>query len=996
MEYFVGVVEDRFDPLELGRCRVRVFGVHTDNKGDLPTADLPWAMPITPIHSASTSGVGTSPTGIVQGAWVVGFYLDGEDRQQFMMSGTLTSIQAATLIKSSNTSSTTTSTSSSPVAKAAQAAAAVTDSTPVVNSVSGTVDPTTVRQPGGWVLGQTSKKYEVGAAGAGAINDYNGKASGDFGGAQYGIPQFPSYLPAKMPSGKSRKNPSNSPVIQFVGSCRFANQFAGLTPATSAFDTCWKNVAAANPIQFEEDQHAFVKRTHYDVMIGNLKRAGLDLTSFGAGVQDLVWSTAVQLGPAFISVFTTPLKGQTRLDDVTIINLVSDYKIQNTGIIFKSSSAAYQHSLATGRFPNEKRDLLKLASQYNSAKQIASTAAEKDTVIPPKPVTPIPANPDVLNAVTQVFASNTTTETVFNLKTDSDNRSLLATVAAGFSDPDGVYPLKEYDNLPDTNKLARGISTGTSAEAKSLNRATGIRTTDGDAFDQPLNPFNAQYPYNKVFQSESGHVVEYDDTPGSERINVYHTSGTFTEIDAYGNMTRRVVGSDYQITDGNGYVRVEGRCHISVGGSCNITVAADANIEVDGDASITVGNDLVAEAGGRVQISAAEAMDLRAPNIYIEADEELHLTAGSKINIESQGPISQKSATATMIEAGNNLEVTVGADYNLNAGGHGNIQTTGDANIQAGGSAKVYGTSSSHLKSAGSTNLDGATMNIQAGASVQADGASPVAPEDAEFSEAGLLDGRTDYVEDVFDDEFPIIKSDRTALAVETPEEAANGGTATIQAALVADGTATITELTAAPVSQSIAPVVPVVLPTIAAPVANSKSDPKQIAYIKTLSGIPLGFKLSPNFTLGQLSANAPAQQDRVRAQCNLSEGELVANLYEVAMNVLEPIKAAYPNMFVTSAFRDIKHNTVKGVSQHCLGLAVDMQFTGVPKSGFYDLAGKLRGLLPTYDQFLLEYKSFGTGNPWIHVSFNSKGNRGQVLTMFNNKVHGNGLIKLA
>jgi hypothetical protein len=994
MEYFIGVVEDRLDPLQLGRCRVRVFGVHTEDKGDLPTADLPWAMPVTPINSASTSGVGQSPTGIVNGAWVVGFFMDGEDRQQFMMTGTLTSIQAATIIKqqttttSNTTTTTTTATASAPVAAGATA---VTDSKPVVNTVSGTVDPTTVRQPGGWVLGQTSKQYESGGKGPGTINSYTN--SGDLGGASYGTYQFASYLPAKMPNGKSRPNPTNSPVVAYVAQSKYSNRFAGCTPGTSAWDTAWKGCASEDSLGFDADQHAYVKTKYYDVMIGNLKRAGLDLTSFGAGVQDLVWSTAVQMGPARTSVFLTPLKGQTRLDDVTIINLVMDYKIANVPVLFSRSSAAIQSGVAS-RYKNEKTALLKLASQYNSAAQIASTSAEKDAVLPPKPVTAIPANPDIPNSVAQAFASNSTLTTTFNPKTDSDNRNLLAMTATGFSDPDGIYPLKEYDNEPDTNKLARGVSAGTASEDKSLNRATGIRTADGDTFDQPINPYNAQYPYNKVFQSEAGHVVEYDDTPGAERINVYHTSGTFTEIDANGNMVRRVVGSDYQITDGNGYVRVEGRCHISVGGSANITVAADANIEVDGDAFLTVGNDLVAAAGGRAQLSAAEAIDLRAPNIYIEADEELHMTAGSKINIESQGPISQKSATATMIEAGNNLEVTVGADYNLNAGGHGNIQTTGDANIQAGGSAKLYGTSSAHLKSAGSTNLDGASMNIQAGASVQADGASPVAPEDAEFSEAGLMDGRINYAEDVFDDEFPTIQADRQALAVETPEEAANGGTDTVRAALVESGVATASELNQAPVAQSDVPVI--TLPTIAVPVANNKSDPKQIAYIKTLSGIPLGFKLTPNFTLGQLSANAPAQRDRVRAQCNLTEGEIVANLYEVAVNILEPIKAAYPNMFVTSAFRDFSHNTVKTVSQHCLGLAVDMQFTGVAKSDFYDLAGALKSLLPNYDQFLLEYKSFGTGNPWIHVSFNSKGNRGQVLTMFNNKVHGSGLIKLA
>ena len=39
--WFIGEVEDRNDPLKLGRVRVRCFGWHSTNKEELPTADLP-------------------------------------------------------------------------------------------------------------------------------------------------------------------------------------------------------------------------------------------------------------------------------------------------------------------------------------------------------------------------------------------------------------------------------------------------------------------------------------------------------------------------------------------------------------------------------------------------------------------------------------------------------------------------------------------------------------------------------------------------------------------------------------------------------------------------------------------------------------------------------------------------------------------------------------------------------------------------------------------
>ena len=93
--WWFGVVEDRNDPLFLGRCRVRILGYHdshdsgaNDGTKIKSTDDLPWAHPIQPITSAAMNGIGTTPLGPVEGTWVMGFFKDGRHAQQPMMMGT--------------------------------------------------------------------------------------------------------------------------------------------------------------------------------------------------------------------------------------------------------------------------------------------------------------------------------------------------------------------------------------------------------------------------------------------------------------------------------------------------------------------------------------------------------------------------------------------------------------------------------------------------------------------------------------------------------------------------------------------------------------------------------------------------------------------------------------------------------------------------------------------------------------------------------------------
>ena len=91
-QWFVGVVENRADPKTLGRVKVRCLGYHTDDLTKLPTADLPWAHVMNPITSATVSGIGQSPLGMVEGSWVIGFFIDGPDAQSPCIIGTLPGI----------------------------------------------------------------------------------------------------------------------------------------------------------------------------------------------------------------------------------------------------------------------------------------------------------------------------------------------------------------------------------------------------------------------------------------------------------------------------------------------------------------------------------------------------------------------------------------------------------------------------------------------------------------------------------------------------------------------------------------------------------------------------------------------------------------------------------------------------------------------------------------------------------------------------------------
>ena len=84
--WWVGEVESNQDPSELGRVKVRILGWYTGSHDketytkEIPTVSLPWASVLLPTDKAQTKNVGTTCE-LQPGAWVLGFFLDGDEAQ---------------------------------------------------------------------------------------------------------------------------------------------------------------------------------------------------------------------------------------------------------------------------------------------------------------------------------------------------------------------------------------------------------------------------------------------------------------------------------------------------------------------------------------------------------------------------------------------------------------------------------------------------------------------------------------------------------------------------------------------------------------------------------------------------------------------------------------------------------------------------------------------------------------------------------------------------
>lgn len=552
MRIYQGVVEDIKDPMKLSRVKVRVFGLHTEDKSKISTESLPWALVAFPTTSASMSGVGASPSGLLKGSWVYVFFTDSDEQYPVVFAALpakpkddkkpkedfgdedKSENQAAedrNDVKDSDGDPVTDSDGnklkddslSSSDGKSNNASES--NNTSKTQSNPGEVDPTK--------LGSISKQYESNGN-PGAINNY--KKSDDKGGASYGAYQ----LISGTKDGNSN-NPSNSSVNNYLKQSKYGSEFAGLKPATPAFDSKWKEVANREGSAFLADQHKYIERNYYQPAVNKLPS---EITSRGAAVHEAIWSMSVQLGPqgAVNKIDSAVGKPSSGVSDQALIKQIYDSRISTIQSDFKSSPENWDG--LRNRFSSESSALINLANNYSNG------SANQPTKMVSEPKTVFTENGKETQTVDRLVAdaSGGSSSGGGNLPFSGSpgsgsggggggDNSFTNDPNKGFSDPDGTNPSK--CNEPDTNRLACGVTKDTCVKTKRNSLITGCNAGDVQ-ISEPPTQYNAKYPYNHVMETESGHITEYDDTPEYERIHTWHKSGTFSEYHPDGGLVTKV------------------------------------------------------------------------------------------------------------------------------------------------------------------------------------------------------------------------------------------------------------------------------------------------------------------------------------------------------------------------------------------------------------------------------------------------------------------------
>jgi hypothetical protein len=268
------------------------------------------------------------------------------------------------------------------------------------------------------------------------------------------------------------------------------------------------------------------------------------------------------------------------------------------------------------------------------------------------------------------------------------------------------FPRGEYVDQSDVNRSARKSTYKTGESFQSRKQGTTVdpvktavppkvSTVAPDQADSyyaestwnqlsALNDHVPEYPYNKVNETESGHVFEIDDTPGNLRLNKQHASGSYEEIYNDGTRQVKIIGDDYEVILNNKNIHIKGNMNMTVDGDVRQLVYGNYHLEVEKDYTINVKGSKQVKIGGNYE---TEIQRNRSTNIGINDN----LTVLNDLNLNITNDALTTIGNDYVINTTNNYSNTAYNNISLFAGGKYSQSSVSDFAVASGGNMK-FGT----------------------------------------------------------------------------------------------------------------------------------------------------------------------------------------------------------------------------------------------------------------------------------------------------------------
>ena len=543
----------------------------------------------------------------------------------------------------------------------------------------------------------------------------------------------------------------------------------------------------------------------------------------------------------------------------------------------------------------------------------------------------------------------------------------------GFADPRSFYPRRV--NEVDTNRLAVNDAT------KQHPVVNLKRQRIDDLVGEPETQYASKYPYNHVKETESGHIVEFDDTPGHERIHEYHRSGTFYEVHPDGTKVTKIIGDDYEIVHQNKKLRVRGNIEVYCDGDADLYVRGSLTGQVDENIDLHAGKNINIHAGKNMRFYANDSMEFTA-------QKELTATSVSKMTLQSQADVN----------------INAEGNYLTNIKGTSDIISDGKIAIKSPSSIIINGNSTIDILGGGNMNLEGKEIKLNGGAfrssvekvedtkykdssgvSLYSEGKEVDAPVEATVLDAKDLSALADEQSVHGEDDVP--KSDADIKADVASGNALPSSSSDYSYNSL-DGSYS-SESASRPLISI--PAVPDyggehgystgqnnLIYTEAAKVTSVVKPSKII--LPDDGSIDYNMYISSKYKLSKLTLAPPVGQKINKGK---EEAEKIINKLRVlAVNCLDPLLAEYPKLRINMGYFESRPGTS---SAHSLGEAVDIQVADASKGEYFEIAIWIRENLP-HDSIILQYRTTGSGMPWIHLGCKESGNRSNMITQYNGK----------